>query len=227
MLGTTEAAAWHVFHGHRYAPDREELVSESSAPTDRRRAVAEAARQHYDRRPALPGTDLSIWHREMERRWVALVEACRGGPPTGVGSADRPSAVSTDELGAVLAGLADPWVRDAALLWSGTGQPLGDAVRDNVVDAVFSGRLLPELRLLDGADRTLAILDAHATARWKPPVLAARAWLAWWSGEGAKANILLERTLAIDPEYSLAQLLGTALAHGIPPGWARRPGRAS
>ncbi|WP_147917305.1 DUF4192 domain-containing protein [Ruania zhangjianzhongii] len=229
VLDNTESAAWHVFHGHGYVRDRRLLVPDLRASTQRRRAVGAAARRHYDQRPDLPGKSRSDWHREMEYRWVALVKACakadRAARTTPAGTAPEQATLAEQlpagDLGAVLAGLADPWVRDAALLWSGTGQLLGDAVRDNVVDAVFSGRLLPQMRRLHAADRTLTVLGAHATDRWKAPVLASRAWLAWWSGEGAKANILLERSLRADPDYSLAQLLGTALAHGIPPGWAR------
>lgn len=235
VLDNTESAAWHVFHGHGYVRDRRELVPDRRASSERRRTVSAAARRHYDQRPEGPGTSRAAWHRAMEQQWVALVQACAQTDRTAHTSpaeaapdrATLEGLVPADELGAVLAGLADPWVRDAALLWSGTGQLLGDAVRDNVVDAVFSGRLLPRMRLLNSADRTLEILDAHASERWRAPVLASRAWLAWWSGEGAKANILLERTLSFDPDYSLAQLLGTALAHGIPPGWARTRGHAS
>lgn len=229
VLDNTESAAWHVFHGHGYVRERRLLVPDSRASTARRRAVGAAARRHDGQRPEHPGAARAAWHRQMEHRWVALVEACAQADRAAraIPSRARPQAghledqLSTDDLGAVLAGLADPWVRDAALLWSGTGQLLDEAVRDNVVDAVFAGRLLPQPRRLNCADRTLAVLGAHATDRWKVPVLAARAWLAWWIGEGAKANMLLERTVRIDPEYSLAQLLGTALAHGIPPGWAR------
>lgn len=234
-LHNTESAAWHVFHGHGYVRDRKLLVPDPRASTERRRAVGAAARHHDQQRPDHPGAARAAWHRQMEHRWVALVEACaqadRAAGATSAPATPQPThleeQLSTDDLGAVLAGLADPWVRDAALLWSGTGQLLDGAIRDNVVEAVFSGRLLPQPRRLSCADRTLAVLGAHATDRWMAPVLAARAWLAWWSGEGAKANMLLERTVRIDPEYSLAQLLGTALAHGIPPGWARTRGWAS
>lgn len=231
VLDNTESAAWHVFHGHGYVRERRLLVPDSRASTERRRAATAAARRHYGQRSDLPGEIRSTWHREMEQRWVAVVAASARAEGTG---GTRPAGVSgeyeepsPEDLGAVLAGLADPRVRDSALLWSGTGKLLGDAVRDNMIDAVFSGRLVPQRRRLRQADHALAVLEAHATDRWKAPVLTSRAWLAWWSGEGAKANILLERTMQIDPHYSLAQLLGTALAHGIPPGWARNRGFAS
>jgi Domain of unknown function (DUF4192) len=49
------------------------------------------------------------------------------------------------------------------------------------------------------------------------------AFTAWQSGEGALANIAIERALAADPEYSMAHLLEQALDAGLPPSAARLP----
>ncbi len=49
------------------------------------------------------------------------------------------------------------------------------------------------------------------------------AFTAWQSGEGALANIAIERALAADPEYSMAQLIGQAVEAGLPPSAARLP----
>lgn len=246
VLRTTEVAAWHVYHGHTYAERREALVPEERAAVPRRKAAAAAARRHLGRRPRYAGADLAAWQRDSAHRWIGLVEQYASTPaaptaPTTAGrdagprrsgrsgpaaahpeqSASGASPASPTEIGTVLAALSDTWVRDAALLWSGTGQLLGESLREDVIGAVFSGRLLPQPHRVRAAEQTLALLDAHATEAWRAPVLTSRAWLAWWTGDGARANILLERALATDPDYSLAQLLGTALAHGIPPGWAR------
>src|SRR5699024_9127390 len=98
--------------------------------------------------------------------------------------ANRPARVPRRpaQVGAVLAGLSDTWVRDAALLWSGTGQLLGEPLREEVVDAVFSGGLRPQAARVHAAEHTLTVLGAHATDEWKAPVLTCRAWLAWWTG---------------------------------------------
>jgi hypothetical protein len=45
-------------------------------------------------------------------------------------------------------------------------------------------------------------------------LLAATAYLA---GDGAMANIAVDRALLVDPDYRLAQLLGDALQTGMPP----------
>ncbi|MGI8626534.1 MAG: DUF4192 domain-containing protein [Geodermatophilaceae bacterium] len=43
----------------------------------------------------------------------------------------------------------------------------------------------------------------------------------WARGDGAMANVALDRALASDPGYSLAQLVRTALDHALPPGTVR------
>ena len=47
--------------------------------------------------------------------------------------------------------------------------------------------------------------------------------LAWQAGDGALANVALDRALADNPRYSMAQLLRDALDSGAPPSMARLP----
>src|ERR1700728_4164279 len=49
------------------------------------------------------------------------------------------------------------------------------------------------------------------------------AFTAWQSGNGALANIALDRALADQPGYSMARLLRRALDSGAPPSMARLP----
>jgi Domain of unknown function (DUF4192) len=49
------------------------------------------------------------------------------------------------------------------------------------------------------------------------------AFVAWQSGEGALANVALDRALADDPRYSMAQLLRQVINAGAPPSMARLP----
>jgi hypothetical protein len=75
--------------------------------------------------------------------------------------------------------------------------------------------------------------DAHIrlwtglTRRAQPGYVAAAASLlaftAWQSGDGALANIALDRALADDPGYTMARLLRDALAAGLPPSAAVLP----
>ena len=61
--------------------------------------------------------------------------------------------------------------------------------------------------------------------RSPPPLDAAPATLlalsSWARGDGAMANVALDRALDSDPGYSLAQLVRTALDHALPPGTVR------
>lgn len=49
------------------------------------------------------------------------------------------------------------------------------------------------------------------------------AFVAWQSGNGALANVALDRALADDPDYSLAGLLRQLICAGAPPSLARLP----
>jgi hypothetical protein len=49
------------------------------------------------------------------------------------------------------------------------------------------------------------------------------AFVAWQSGNGALANVALDRALADDPAYSMAQLLRQVITAGAPPSLARLP----
>ena len=49
------------------------------------------------------------------------------------------------------------------------------------------------------------------------------AFVAWQSGEGALANVALDRALADDPAYSMAHLLRQVIGAGAPPSLARLP----
>lgn len=49
------------------------------------------------------------------------------------------------------------------------------------------------------------------------------AFCAWQAGDGAPANVALDRALANNPRYSMALLLREALDSGAPPSMARLP----
>jgi Domain of unknown function (DUF4192) len=75
--------------------------------------------------------------------------------------------------------------------------------------------------------------DAHqrlwtdVTRRAQPGYVAAPAsllaFVAWQSGDGALANVALDRALADEPGYSMAQLLRQVITAGTPPSLARLP----
>ncbi|HEY2266984.1 MAG TPA: DUF4192 domain-containing protein [Streptosporangiaceae bacterium] len=94
---------------------------------------------------------------------------------------------------------------------------------------------LRDLRVRDDAWARMAPehADAHLrlwtdlTRRAQPGYVAAPAsllaFVAWQSGDGALANVALDRALADDPQYSMAQLLRQVITAGTPPSLARLP----
>jgi Domain of unknown function (DUF4192) len=62
-----------------------------------------------------------------------------------------------------------------------------------------------------------------AAPEFVPAPASLLAFTAWQSGEGALANVAIERALAADPAYSMALLLAEAVQAGLPPSAARLP----
>ncbi len=94
---------------------------------------------------------------------------------------------------------------------------------------------LRDLRVRDDAWARMdpAQSDAHrrlwidVTRRAQPGYVAAPAallaFVAWQSGDGALANVALDRALADEPRYSMALLLRQVISAGAPPSLARLP----
>ena len=63
----------------------------------------------------------------------------------------------------------------------------------------------------------------RARSRYVAAPAALLAFVAWQSGDGALANVALDRALADDPGYSMATLLRQVITAGAPPSLARLP----
>ena len=78
---------------------------------------------------------------------------------------------------------------------------------------------------LDQDDVLLALVEQVARqvgAPWDAPVCTVLAWVAYSRGDGARANVALERALRSDPTYALALLLQSGLDGALPPAEVRR-----
>lgn len=78
---------------------------------------------------------------------------------------------------------------------------------------------------LDESDALLALLEQVARRigpPWDAPVCTVLAWVAYSRGDGARANVALDRALRAEPGYSLALLLQSALDGALPPTQIRR-----
>jgi Domain of unknown function (DUF4192) len=66
-------------------------------------------------------------------------------------------------------------------------------------------------------------LTRRARPGYVPASASLLAFVAWQSGNGALANVALDRALADDPHYSMATLLRQVINSGAPPSMARLP----
>jgi hypothetical protein len=130
-------------------------------------------------------------------------------------------------------------------------QALAEAGRSAVQDAIsqyrsgteitdrsrlaFLAVILADLRVRDDAWARLepAHRAAHlrlwtdivtgAAPEFVPAPASLLAFTAWQSGDGALANVAVERALAADPAYTMALLIADAVQAGLPPSAARLP----
>ena len=83
---------------------------------------------------------------------------------------------------------------------------------------------------LERSDSLLSLAEQVARLTAPPadaPVCTLLAWVAYERGDGARANVALDRALASDPDYSLAVLLRRALDCGVTPREVRRTLRST
>jgi precorrin isomerase len=115
-----------------------------------------------------------------------------------------------------------------------TGYRRGDATATDY-EVAWVTVALRDLRVRDDAWARMdpAHRDAHrrlwtdVVRRAQPGHVAAPAsllaFVAWQCGDGALANVALDRALADDPSYSMATLLRQVISAGAPPSLARLP----
>jgi hypothetical protein len=107
--------------------------------------------------------------------------------------ADPRGELSTDDAAELAALCDDVVVRDQVLIRS--------------IDEPSRAALLPVLRAL--VKQVPSPFDA--------PACAMLAWVSYADGDGVVANVMVERSLATDPLYSLAGLISDALYRQVPP----------
>ncbi|HUX69871.1 MAG TPA: DUF4192 domain-containing protein [Cellulomonadaceae bacterium] len=229
-LESTTTGAHMVLAGSVVAARREDLARIPRAGVDaRRRAAAARVRAERRRSVAVAAGSAAVcrWRDEAIALWRAEVAAGRDGH-----SGERPS-----RLGRIEAALGDIRVRDAILVSfvPGTGDlaertvGTGAGIEHEVSCAVArivapSDGLAPPLESTVSHRAALEAVVAHGRLDAQAPALSLLAVLAWWSADGARAAVLLDRALEADPGYRLALLVREAVDAGMPPGWVRRDG---
>ena len=231
-LESSFVGAEMVLRGSRVLPDREALAGdleplegEGRDELDRELALAQA--RWRSRGPVL-------LRRRMQalRVWEAGVRAALGGAAVPL----------TPKAAAVLVtALQDVAVRDAVILGTvpGGGRGADACVHgadgpdlDAALEAAFGssgdgGRWpeAPDPELVDAVEVVLKqLVRAVGDGRREGP-LSVLAWLAWWRGDGARADLLVTKLLESDPAHTLGRLLRTALDRYVPPPWVRSGAR--
>lgn len=161
-----------------------------------------------------------------------------------VASLAAPTFLAAEQAGQALDDAAELWVahwaadpegacvaavqRSRRLLDAvGRGAPVDLAEAAALTVALHDHRVRDEIATwsLRRSDALLSLLEQTARQVVPPfdaPVCTLLAWVAYARGDGSRVNVALDRALATDPEYSLANLLLTALEGGIAPREVRR-----
>lgn len=214
-LQDTAVAAQMVLQGETLASSREELGCPRTTDAQRAASAARAAsRETRAMRKRHPAQQQRSRDRMLKTFGEALAKAAPGGRWT----------PDPDLLGRFGAALADPDLRDAVVAWTVGGRPVR-ASSPHVMEA-FEGMITGSLRSpapehLDAASTVLSEVVRHAPPGGAGYALAVLGWLAWWRGEGARADVLLAQCLGEDPGCTLGLLLADVLDGGVRPGWAR------
>ena len=227
-LEGTQVGAQMVLAGSAVAGSREDVARIRPAGGDARKAVARVRRRWVARRHAATSEEaLEQWRLESIRAWRrAVAEA-----------ADASLHIGGSALGRLEAGLADTRVRDGVLvaLVPGTGtlaersvlgrctSPEADTGLADALALVVdpSAGVMPPAGATRVHERTLERVVAHGERTRQAPALTLLALIAWWRGDGARAQLLLAGAFESDPSYRLAHLIDDAVGQGVPPGWVR------
>jgi hypothetical protein len=205
-------AAEMIGTGIALMADRAGLLPQQAPVGARTAALAEAERRAGDGSPS-PAEAFALWRAASNGDVI-----------------DSPAA-----YGALGAALVRRNVRDAVLTAflpatpAGLPEKVADGTADSEAIADALGALLNRDKgqapgtEADTFEKILAQViahthdGAHAPAAWTLWGL-----IQWWRGNGGAANDALKAALAIDPDYSLANLLTATLSMGIAPGWLQR-----
>lgn len=215
LLKETAVAAQMVLAGRALVGSREELACPRTCEPDARAAAERAAAREW--------RAMRRRSRDQRRRWrVRVLDAF--GAALAATEPGRGSRAAPELLGRLAAGFSEPSLRDAVVAWSISGdrhRPDSPGVL-GVFDGMITGELRPPpTRHLRAAEALLVDVARHAPAGAGGYALAILGWLAWWQGEGARADVVVRQSLEEDPSCSLGQLLADVLCSGVRPGWAR------
>lgn len=214
-LTETAVAARMVLAGEVLAPSREALACPRDVEAERLAAASRAADRERRSMRTRAGDQQQRWRRRMLDLYGRLLaEAMTQRGPW------RPEPAVLGRLGVAM---ADPHLRDAIMAWTVSGErgrPGSDEVLSSVGGMVTGEVDLPDRTHLQAARVVLTEIVRHTMSPRAGYALAMLAWIAWWTGDGARADVLVRQCLDESPGCGLGTLLRDVLEHGLRPGWA-------
>ncbi|GMA31469.1 DUF4192 domain-containing protein [Litorihabitans aurantiacus] len=220
-LTATQIGAAMIMAGSAPVARREDLRIGVSQDAAARAAFDRAVRAERVRRVRARGTAREPgWRRDRARTCLEVLDAGTG-PDRGP---------SPEELGRLSEALSDLLLRDlvVAAVLTGHRPDLSGAstthrVRDDLEEAV--GRMFdpggppPDRDRTDAARAVVAAAARLASDRPRARLLGVLAWISWWCGDGAQAQVMTRDALALDDSERLALLTSAALERGVAPAW--------
>lgn len=224
-LENTAAAATAIYAGSMVAESREALA-ELPRASNRDRDRAQRATLRWLERQRTDGT--GTWQLETWQHWEDALKQ----QMVHVADSQPAAPLTAPILGRLQAGLEDIRLRDAVMI---SAMPkMGDLPYrsvatdareeiarsvDHVLDPGRAVRPGVEAKALKGL---LTAILAHCANSRSTPALTLLAWIAWWEGNGARASVLINKALEVNPSYNMARLIERMIEMGMPPGWAQR-----
>ena len=202
-LESTQVGAHMVLAGSAVQSDRASLGVVGRAPEADRRSAEVAYAEERERRAAAgrAADDLASWADRMIRTWRGMWDGSGGDPAAS---------------GRFLVALEDVLVRDEMIASLTAGSC------ERVFGPGGSGRpdrYRPVRPVVERAREVLEAVVRQAPEGARAAPLAVLAWLAWWSGEGARAGVLAGQCLAEDSMHGLGRLVDDLVRLGVPPRW--------
>jgi hypothetical protein len=233
-LANTEASTALVYRGYAPAKSRSAYLKLPNPPA-KEAQVARTAEMKFHSQKSRFGQPVT-WRQKAFATWQKALEV-----------ADQGQLNSPQDLGILGAALTDTTMRDAVLLSClPDGMPAATDIIENpngevrnlvkakqpktasdllagVVGDDESGYLpiAPPQIAVRNATIVLEAVAAHTSPANKPGPLTLLAFLAWWCGDGTRANARVRQALRHKPEYPLAVTLADALENRLLPGWIR------
>ena len=222
-LESTAVRATLVYQGYAAADSRAAYLKLKKASEKDRKLAQEGAVRFEERKK---GRAVN-WRFEALTAWLFASELVR-----------HKETIPPRVLGMLGAALTETTVRDAVLMACipgglSTAAALLEEHREathttrEILESIvrIDDAIAPSSELCRTATQVLSAVAAHADGPRCVVPLTLLGFLAWWSGDGTRANTRLEEATLLDSEYQFAQVLTRVQRQYLRPGWLRARAR--